>query len=559
MALDQQEIVTILKRIHIFRAVEDPVLEAVAALMEEVEIGAGERVFEQNAEPDYFYIIASGRVQLTRSIGRDQVSLGCLEDDDYFGEEILENAWPRQMTVETVVDTTLLRISGDQFIAMLGLIEPLTGRLQFILDSYKLALRQSPTFDWRGSDEAVLFIARRHVLFLIAGMLAPTIVGFLAIPAMAYLWVQSQLMITFLMLAVVTLVDLIWMVWSFVDWSNDYYIVTSQRIVYKERVVLIYDSRQESPLSAIQSTTINTSLWGRLYKFGNVAIRTFYGVLLFRSIPNPEQVMALIQQVQLRAQFFQHKSDLHGIRNFMEERIQRGLQRPHPPAPRKPAAKPEPMREFLSTLFHLRWQVGKTIMYRTHWFILLQKIFLPSLALAGIITVFVLSLLNRFQTLSIQATCGLIFVTGLIAFGWWLYQYMDWHNDLYLITIDQVVDVNKKPLGHEERQAAPIRNILSIEFKRVGLIGLILNYGTVYIRVGDRQLTFDSVYKPSDVQRELFHRLAEVNAEEKKAQAESDKQRFGDWFATYNEYVRQNPPGQKPPPRSAPPGVHSGF
>jgi hypothetical protein len=128
---------------------------------------------------------------------------------------------------------------------------------------------------------------------------------------------------------------------------------------------------------------------------------------------------------------------------------------------------------------------------------------------------------------------------------------MDWHNDLYIISIDQVVDVNKKPLGHEERQAAPIKNILSIEFRRIGILGLLLNFGTVYIRIGDRQLTFDNVARPSDVQRELFHRLAEVNAEEKKSQIEAEKQRLGDWFASYSEWARKNQ--ADPNQRSTPP------
>ena len=99
----------------------------------------------------------------------------------------------------------------------------------------------------------------------------------------------------------------------------------------------------------------------------------------------------------------------------------------------------------------------------------------------------------------------------MVIFGWWLYQYIDWHNDVYLITSDQVVDVNKKPLGHEDRQAAPLKNILGIEYKRLGIIGLLLNFGTVFIRVGDRQLTFDQVFNPSEVQRELFHRLTAKN------------------------------------------------
>ena len=109
------------------------------------------------------------------------------------------------------------------------------------------------------------------------------------------------------------------------------------------------------------------------------------------------------------------------------------------------------MRAFLSTMFHLRYEVGGTVIFRTHWFILLQKIFLPTLILLGPVVIFVYSVLNQFALLSIQSTCGIIFLFGMIIFGWWFYQYLDWHNDVYLITPDQVVDVNKKPLGREER------------------------------------------------------------------------------------------------------------
>jgi hypothetical protein len=48
---------------------------------------------------------------------------------------------------------------------------------------------------------------------------------------------------------------------------------------------------------------------------------------------------------------------------------------------------------------------------------------------------------------------------------------MDWHNDVYLITPDQVVDVNKKAARQRRAPAAPVKNILSIEYKRLGLLG----------------------------------------------------------------------------------------
>lgn len=559
MPADRASIVNLLKRIHLFRNVEDARLEIAADLMEEEELRAGQTIFAQGAAADYFYIIESGAVQLSRAEGPSHapLSLGLLEEDDYFGQEMLDVNLARQVTAEAVTDVVLLRVLATDFNRMIEHIPSLGPELQMVLDSYKLMLRTG--FSWREDEEAVLFIARRHIFFLFRAILAPLALGAVTIPLLAYFVLRFPMVTTMTILVLFTLAFVSWFVWNYIDWTNDYYVVTSRRVLYQERVVLLYDSRLESPLPAIQSTTINTTQLGRWLGYGNVAIRTFYGTLLFRDIPYPEQVMAFVQQQQLRAQFSQRKMDIRSIGEFLDKRIRSGPQRPSIPGARVPPPPPDFFREFISTLFHLRMQNGKTIIYRTHWFVLLKKIGIPTLILAGLAVFFILSLLDRFAILSIQATCGLLFLSGGIVSLWWFYQYMDWHNDLYLITADQVVDVNKKPLGQEERQAAPIKNILSIEYKRVGMIGLFLNFGTVYIRIGDRQLTFDEVYKPSDVQRELFHRLAEVIAEEKKSQAEAERLRLGDWFATFNDWERKNIPGHTPSPPNQPPNVQGGF
>jgi hypothetical protein len=129
---------------------------------------------------------------------------------------------------------------------------------------------------------------------------------------------------------------------------------------------------------------------------------------------------------------------------------------------------------------------------------------------------------------------------GLAIFCWWLYTYLDWHNDIYLITSEQVVDLNRKPLGKEERRVAPIRNILSVEYRREGIVGLLLNFGTVFIRVGDTTLTFDYVYNPSEVQRELFHRLAQRTVRERQQQADAERERMAEWIGVYHRLTRGN-------------------
>lgn len=558
MPLDRSEIIETLRRVHLFRGVEDARLEAAADLFEQVEVPAGQVLYQQGDAVDYFYIVATGRARLTRQLvkGGQALTLGYMEQDDFFGQEVLENDWPRQVNAETVEDSTLLRANVDMLIKLLEVIPFMGQRLQFALDNYRQVLRAQGSFSWPDTDECIYYVARRHILFLIAMMLPPVIAGFIGIPMFVYFFLQSFMLTTAVLLAIVILVVFAWLIWSYVDWTNDYYIVTNQRVLYQERVVLLYDSRQESPFDAIQSTSINTSQWGRWFGYGNVAIRTYTGTILFRNVAHPEQVMSLIQEHQLRAQFRMQRTELRNIKKIIKDRIASGPIAPTPPRPRPPQAKPSMLREFLSTMFHLRYEVNGTIIYRTHWFVLLKKIFLPSMFLIGLVTLFIYSAGNRFPLLSAMSTCSLSLLFGMIAFGWWFYQYMDWHNDLYLISQDQVIDVSKKPLGHEQRQAAPLNNILSIEYKRLGIPGLVLNFGTVYIRVGDQSLTFDDVFNPSEVQRVLFHSLARKKFAERQSSLAEERKRLADWFATYDELRREN--GGQQPPRNPPAGAARG-
>jgi hypothetical protein len=551
MTVEKTAIISMLRRIHLFRGMDDDTFNAAADLMEPVEIPSGMVIYKEGDQADFFYFILEGKVRILHSIARagqvQQVSE--LIPDDYFGEEVLENEWPRQVSAETATDVILARLSVPHFIALLNLFPPLASRLQLILDSYHLQLKTR--FDWLNPGETIYFVARRHVFFLLRGLLLPILVGMTVI-LISGSWFLSTQMISSLLTLVLSVIGTAgWLVWNYVDWSNDYYVITSERVIFQERIVLFYNSRQEAPLSAVQSTTINTTLWGRWLGYGNVAIRTYIGTIFFRNIAAPEQVQMLIQERQLHGQYYAQHIEIKNIREKMEKRIREGPEQPMLPLV-KTQENPDPMRAFISTMFHLRYESGGSVTFRTHWFILLKKTFLPGLILVGLASLTLFNALHRFEYLPLQSTCGTFFLLGLVAFCWWFYQYLDWHNDVYIITPDQIVDVNKKPFGREERQSAPIKNILSIEFKRLGIIGLLLNFGTVYIRVGDQQLTFDQVFNPAEVQRELFHRLSKKNYEEKSRQIAEEERLMADWLATYHEWSKNNPPPRAPQPPTRP-------
>ena len=71
---------------------------------------------------------------------------------------------------------------------------------------------------------------------------------------------------------------------------------------------------------------------------------------------------------------------------------------------------------------------------------------------------------------------------------WMIYQIIDWSNDVFQVTADQIIDLDRTPFGTEERRSAQLENILATEYRREGIIGHLFNFGSVYITVGGTQL-----------------------------------------------------------------------
>ena len=249
--------------------------------------------------------------------------------------------------------------------------------------------------------------------------------------------------------------------------------------------------------------------------------------------------------MQKRTQSSLRHAELRQIEDVLKASIIKGQYAP--PAPPKPGAQPKNaqvtrVQKFMADLFHLRYEVGDTIQYRTHWWILVKRNWFLTFLLLGLTGymgwMLISSLLGQLNGLPVTGMFLGLCVLWVVVFIWWLYIYVDWHNDIYLINNEQVVDLNKKPLGNEEKKVAQIKNILSVEYQRLGFIGLVLNYGTVYIRVGESTFTFDDVFNPSEVQRDLFHRLSQHNLRERQLQAETERQRMADWLTVYHRITR---------------------
>ena len=144
----------------------------------------------------------------------------------------------------------------------------------------------------------------------------------------------------------------------------------------------------------------------------------------------------------------------------------------------------------------------------------------------------------------------LILAGMFVLFCFAVYNYVDWENDIYQVTPDQIVDVNRKPFGTEDRKAAPLENILSTEYKRTGILGMLLNFGVVMIMVGGAQFRFEDVADPPGVQQDIVRRQQGRLVKKREVEGAADRDRMAEWLAVYHRTIdeinrERNQPGPK--------------
>jgi rhodanese-related sulfurtransferase len=94
---------------------------------ERIEAKKGEVIIREGTEGDYYYLVESGRCQVERMIGGVNMTLAALKGGDTFGEEALVSEAKRNATVTMKTDGALLRLSKQDFNALLR--EPLLRRI----------------------------------------------------------------------------------------------------------------------------------------------------------------------------------------------------------------------------------------------------------------------------------------------------------------------------------------------------------------------------------------------------------------------------------------------
>lgn len=545
MAIDRDKIRAFLQDHYLFKTLEAAVFEKVAARAGIVACQPQKEILQAGASARYFSIVFSGKlVSEKKHTDKTQAETWILSDSDCFGYEALsESPLTSPGSVTAIEQSILVVFNSDDILSLAKEHQELKQIFGLLLRSHKLQQKKHP--HWRNPDEQILYLTRRHISDLYTGLISPaivTVLGYLIVLIIFNLLPKPASPAIFDWSLLVAGVCLFWAIYNVVDWCNDYYAFTNQRVLSLEKVAFFYESRHELPLEAVQSISTSTELFGRMMTFGNISIRTYTGMIDFPHIEAPQMIINLVENYLEKIRNRHELEQNRRIEQTIRHRIQSGSQYPSSVIP---DLKPEQQtgkisakkQGFLISLFRLKEVSGETITYRTHWFILIAKTILPLLLFIATLGTLIFRLVGYLSKIPFEIAFIGAAILFLSAFIWWLYEYIDWRNDVYIITPDQLIDINRRPLGHEERRSAPLKNIQTIEYKRLGIFGLLFNFGTVFIRVGDTELTFDYVSDPSSVQKELFERFMRFSQEEKRIRAEQENERMAAWIESYHRVI----------------------
>lgn len=551
MAPEGDKTIRALNLIDVFSDLDEVQLAKIASRFKTIRLEPWQPLFIHREPEDDFYIVQSGSVFVSDDSEEEEPER--INPGEYFIEEALLYGRSEGAYITTDVTTELFLLEEVEFYQLVSEFPQVKPWLARNPESQYLVKNRD--FSWLGKDEIIAFVARKHEMIFVFSLIGPIIfflaaLGIISIVSVAdvssTIWTTGAACSILLAVAAI-----LWGIWNWIDWGNDYYIVTDQRVVWVEKVVWLYESRDEAPLTTILAINTTTTFLGRWLHYGSVIVKTFTGEITFRNLKNPQNMVAFIREYRDRVQKGSERREKRKIDLEVRQRLGweegegvGGLAEGASPGEDSQKDKENLWQKYFKNIFTMRFEEGDVITYRKYWPTLFGKIWLPTLLIFLVIIVmgFIVNFFMIGQTSAQVAEILLGACAALILFvliPWWIYRYIDWRNDIYQVTDKSIFDIERRPLGTEVRKAAPLSNILSLEHERVGFLGYMLNYGFVTINVGETQFVFRNVHDPAQVQQDIFKRLNALRREKEKADATKQRQRFVDVIEVYHRSAEE--------------------
>lgn len=322
-----------------------------------------------------------------------------------------------------------------------------------------------------------------------------------------------------ILLAVALLAGAFFCYYVYVEWENDYLILTNQRVLYWHEVLLGKHSQDQIYIEDIQNVIANRATYLQYWlNFGSIKVTSaaYRKPLEFTNAASPQDMQKKIMDKVNSNRQQQSRADFDAIikaKVYGESAAQKA------PPPKLTPAKKVPLLDFL---FYENPQIGNdgTITWRQHWIFIPLVVVRPLLFLIlSFVAIFIINqipagtnipFVNDAAVAEAQASAqpiinglgmvGIILLIVTIFLVWAWYVIEDERNELYILKPNVLIDVEKDPLGPEQRNTANIGSVQNVK-SNTTFLGRIIGYGDVIIETAGAggQLTFPRLPNPNEV------------------------------------------------------------
>lgn len=529
-------IVSLLKKQPLFEGLSDAELRELANIAKSERFPEKARIVEQGELKPVYYLILSGEA-IARSIdelGRER-PVRYFKEGDAFGETSLLVGEPRDATVIARTDVEVLYIEKSDFDQLLSRRPEIRKKLRPRPEVR--SLWEAPHYDWMVEGEVTVWHGHRHWYVLTKWFFVSLILfAFListGLLARGFDWLMCWGLVSVLFL-------LPWLLWSSLEWWNwkfDRYIVTNRRVALIETIPYRVAARQEAPLERVQDVFIQKSFPKAAFGVGDIIISTAARArpITFQNINRPEEVGNIILEQKARALRWVKAEERGRIRKILRgEEIPRLSTYQQPPSlPRLPP--------FIYPFLGEKREPDQVTWY-THPWVLVKKTWLPALTLTAILTTFLLSIWFK-----LGLCLNLVLLAlSLLSFLWAITMGLDWANERYILTTQQIITLRVAPLlpiippimffTRIDRRAAPLSSVQDVTTS-MDIWGRIINMGNVRITTAAPEgvLEFKNVRRPQEVQNTIFEFLELYRAQERRERLRETERLLEDWFMAHRE------------------------
>ncbi len=560
--LDLKQLVATLKTIPLFQDFRDDRAEMelyrIAALMHDQVYGNGEWLFRQGEIADRLLLVLEGRIQLTK-IDPDGLvkEVGWLEVGDEAGETGLLVGDFHDVLATADGQARVLYLLRDDFAALLEDRPRLWHRLR-VSETVDIR-RRTQEFDWLRDDEWTVFVVKRHWSRLFRQVAAPLIFLLLLVPALSYLSARTTTVATvFAVLVAIPIFTLSGVViWQYLNWRNDFFVLTTQRVVHIERDWPFNVHYEECPLDTIQDIyEMRAGVTANVLNYGNLILQTAGETvdIDINYIHNPGRLRAMIFQQIERTKARDLLRSRGQIRDLLARRLQ--IEKAPTPPPSKTLPPTPPTRRLWMLLtFSWLWEYlfppswtevgdGGTVVLRRFWLLGLLRytgVFVP-LGISTLVGGAYLFTLADQGAAHFSAWLAGWLILEAILLGALLWLVEDWRNDYVQLTPTHVILVEQKPLLlRESRREARLDRIQNLSFQVPGFWGQLLKYGHVQFETAGREGHFELkwVRYPAKVRSLISDRQYKYNQRQRQVEATRRQDELLSWFATYDNLRKE--------------------